>query len=64
VRGLRARGGLQVAELAWSQGRLARVEVVSDVGGPLEVGYGKVRARLKARAGERIRLDPSLRRVP
>jgi alpha-L-fucosidase 2 len=64
VRGLRARGGFEVSELAWNQGRLAQVDLVSTLGGSLDVRYGKAQARLQTRAGERIRLDSSLRRTP
>jgi alpha-L-fucosidase 2 len=63
VRGLRARGGFEVADLSWTRGRLAKVEIVSKLGGSVEIRSGGFRTRLGTQAGERIHLDESLRRV-
>lgn len=63
VHGLRARGGFEVAGLTWAKGRLHGVELVSRLGGPLEVRSGALRARFVTGAGERLALDAALRRV-
>ena len=46
VRGLRARGGFEVA-MAWSAGRLVTAEILSKLGNPCTVRYGEKTAALK-----------------
>ncbi len=61
VRGLRARGGFEITELAWHTGRLAGVEIRSTLGGPLEVRYGNTSASFATRPGQFLKLDSELR---
>lgn len=51
VRGLRARGGLEVS-LHWSKGRLRRLTVRSTHGGPLTIRYQDREQKLSLSAGE------------
>ena len=46
VRGLRARGGFEITQLAWQDGRLTRAEIRSHLGGECRIRYaGKTVAR-------------------
>jgi alpha-L-fucosidase 2 len=64
VRGLRTRGGFEVAELAWTGKALRKVTILSPVGGALRVRSGAIVADLAMKAGERVTLDARLKRMP
>ena len=59
VKGLRARGGFEV-DVAWREGRLARVEIRSMLGNPCQVRYGEKVVDLKTSRGDRCSLDGRL----
>jgi alpha-L-fucosidase 2 len=63
ARGLRARGGVELEELAWAGGKLTKVTLVSRPGGVVRVRYGMEVAELTTRAGEAVTLDGGLRRL-
>ena len=63
ARGLRARGGVDLAELSWAGGRLTGVTLVSGPGGIVRVRHGTEAAEVTTRAGETITLDARLQRV-
>ena len=63
ARGLRARGGVEVAELSWASGQLTRVTLLSRQGGVVRVRYRAEAAELTTRAGETVTLDGRLQRV-
>ncbi len=46
VKGLRARGGFEIKELAWKDGQLTRAEIHSTLGGEVRLRYaGQVTTR-------------------
>jgi len=63
VKGLRARGGLEV-DLVWRGGALERVTVRSSLGRPVQLRSGGQTRALETAAGGTIILDGRLRPVP
>ena len=63
VRGLRARGGFEIADLAWRAGRLQHVVVRASREGPCVIRYGDRTVTLQLKAGERVALDGKLARI-
>ncbi len=63
VRGLRARGGFEITELAWAGGKLAGVTLRSTLGGECTVRSGERMVAIKTGPGESVKLDGSLARV-
>jgi alpha-L-fucosidase 2 len=63
VSGLRARGGFEVANLAWSQGHLTNVVIHSTIGGPCRFRYGERTGILPTKAGQTITLDSELKPI-
>jgi alpha-L-fucosidase 2 len=59
VKGLRARGGVEV-DAAWKDGRLTSVTLRSGFGGPCRVSYGGKKAELKLKKGKRVTLNSNL----
>jgi alpha-L-fucosidase 2 len=59
VRGLRARGGLEV-DVDWRDGRLVRGELRSSRNLPATLGYAGKETRLSLRAGRRYEIDAAL----
>ncbi len=57
VRGLRARGGFEVAELSWAGKKLQRVTLASPLGGAVRVRSGKSFVDLTIRPGGSVTLD-------
>jgi alpha-L-fucosidase 2 len=57
VKGLRARGGFEVVDLDWSEGRLTKVVIRSTLGGPCRVRCGNKSALLATKPGEVISLN-------
>ena len=64
VRGLRARGGFELMELAWSGGRITKAVIRSTLGGACRVRCGQDAAPISTKPGEVIALDGRLQRVP
>jgi alpha-L-fucosidase 2 len=62
VRGLRARGGFEVA-MKWERGRLTSATVQSVAGAAARVRYGEKIADFDVKPGETIRLDGLLNRM-
>jgi alpha-L-fucosidase 2 len=62
VRGLRARGGVEV-DLQWHNGKLVRCALRSNLGRPFFVYYGDQRQRFELGAGRSIDLDAELQAV-
>jgi alpha-L-fucosidase 2 len=62
ARGLRGRGGVDVAELSWAGGKLTRVTLHTRRGGVVRVRYGTEVVELTTRAGETVTLDARLQR--
>jgi hypothetical protein len=59
VRGLRARGGLEV-DMEWRDGRLLAAAIRSEVGGNFQLAYGGLLRTLSLQPGEEVRLDGTL----
>ncbi len=59
VRGLRARGGLEI-DLTWQDGELASAVLKSETGGEFRLAYGTLSRILTLGPGEVIRLDAAL----
>jgi alpha-L-fucosidase 2 len=59
VRGLRARGGVEV-DLQWKDGKLVQCRLRSKLGRPFVVKYGGARERFTLEAGEEVVLDGKL----
>jgi alpha-L-fucosidase 2 len=63
VSGLRARGGFEVANLAWSEGHLTNVVIHSTIGGPCRVRYGETATTMPTKPGQTITLDSQLKPI-
>ncbi len=63
VRGLRTRGGFELAELSWDGKKLQRVTLASPLGGAVRVRSGKSFVDLTIRPGGSVTLDARLKRV-
>jgi len=59
VSGLMARGGFQV-EMAWEDGKLVDVEIISKLGNTLELRYGTSEISMGTIAGQALELDHML----
>jgi alpha-L-fucosidase 2 len=64
VRGLRTRGGFEVAELSWTGKALRKATLFSPTGGVVRVRSGPRSVDLAMRPGERVSLDARLKRMP
>ncbi len=62
VKGLRARGGFEVA-LAWQAGKLTRAEIRSTLGGPCVVRFGAKTATLATQPGHAYAFDGMLQSI-
>jgi alpha-L-fucosidase 2 len=60
VRGLRARGGFVIEEMAWSDGAITSVTIRSTLGGRLDLFDGTRNATFETTPGQTIRLDGEL----
>jgi alpha-L-fucosidase 2 len=59
VAGLCARGGF-VVDLTWKEGKVTSVNVLSKIGGKLNLRTGALQVSVQTKAGENIHLDKSL----
>jgi alpha-L-fucosidase 2 len=64
VSGLRARGGFEVMNLIWKDGRIVTVTIRSTLGGPCRVRSGSNAATLQTKPGKTIALDARLQPIP
>ncbi len=60
VRGLKARGGFEIEEMSWREGRLTGVRIRSALGGRLNLYDGTRSAGFDTRPGEVVRLTGDL----
>ena len=58
VKGLRARGGFEIKELAWRDGKLTKVEILSTLGGDATLRYGGKVVTRPTQAGETFVFTP------
>jgi alpha-L-fucosidase 2 len=58
VKGLRARGGFEIAHLAWKNGKLERAEIRSTLGGDCRLRYGDQVVTRSTKAGEVFTFQP------
>ena len=56
VTGLRARGGVELS-IDWKGGKLTRVTLRSQIGGPCKIRYGRKEVEINARPGSSYRLN-------
>ena len=63
VRGLRARGGFELAEVAWRDGKLDRAVLRSALGGTAKIRTGERVATFETKPGQTISLDTNLERL-
>lgn len=63
VTGLRARGGFEVVNLAWIEGRLTKAVIRSSLGGPCRVRNGQTVVVIPTRPGEVISLNAQLQKI-
>lgn len=56
VRGLRARGGFEVRELAWRDGKPTKLTILSLTGGDIKICYGERSWSYRSEAGKEISL--------
>jgi alpha-L-fucosidase 2 len=63
VRGLRARGGVEVESIRWTDGKLQQAILHSTLGGPMKVRLGQTVVELQLNPQQSVRLDGSLRRL-
>ena len=61
VRGLRARGSIELAEMTWAAGKLTSAAIVAHAGGAVRVRYQTASVVVPVRAGERVTFDARLR---
>ena len=61
VRGLRARGSIELAEMSWAAGKLTSATIVAHAGGAVRVRYERASVVVPLRAGERVTFDARLR---
>ena len=61
MKGLCARGGFEIVNLAWSEGRMTEVAIRSTLGGPCRVRSGAAMVVRSTVPGEVITLDAGLR---
>ena len=60
VRGLRARGGFELVNLEWRDGRLVRAEIRSTIGGSCTVRYGDKTVTRDTKPGESFTYEPGV----
>jgi alpha-L-fucosidase 2 len=58
VKGLRARGGLEV-DMEWKEGKLKQCEVKSALGSPFAIRYGSKKGEYSCKKGDSIKIDPN-----
>ncbi len=58
VNGLRARGGFEIVDLSWKNGRLERAEIRSTLGGDCRLRYGDRVVTRRTSAGETFTFEP------
>jgi hypothetical protein len=58
VSGLRARGGFELTQLSWKNGRLERAELRSTLGGDVRLRYGEQVVTPPDQAGRDLRVHP------
>jgi len=61
VKGLRARGGFEVKELAWQDGKLTKVEILSTLGGDVTLRYAGKAVTRSTQPGETFVFTPAER---
>jgi len=59
VKGLRARGGVEV-DLAWRAGRLTSATLRSELAGPCRVSYQGRKVELRLKKGKRVTVNSNL----
>jgi alpha-L-fucosidase 2 len=62
VKGLKARGGFEVA-LSWKYGSLKKVELSSKLGGTLHLRLGQITAVYNTKCGDKLLLNGKLERI-
>ena len=56
VKGLRVRGGFEIADMAWKDGRVVRLTVKSDAGNVMSLRYNGKTRELKTKANKTYRI--------
>ena len=56
VKGLRVRGGFEIADMAWKDGRVVRLTVKSDAGNVMSLRYNGKKRELKTKANKTYRI--------
>lgn len=63
VKGLRARGGFDLVEMTWKNGKLTAATIRSNLGGPLHLHTGDKFVTIDTKAGEVIKINESLTKL-
>lgn len=56
VKGFRVRGGFEIADMAWKDGRVVRLTVKSDAGNVMSLRYNGKKKELKTKANKTYRI--------